>query len=180
MHRHHFDVLTRALPARPSRRHLVGLVGAILGLRTGSHASARKKRRRKKKHQRKIARNAFGCVSVGDYCTRDTQCCSGICAGKKGKQACQAHDADICQGQNFCLAEIENCTTTDGGDGQCAVTTGDASFCMTDAYCLDCATDADCIPVCGTEAACIVCPKCGMSQFNTACAGLYDNACFLT
>lgn len=179
-----FARLTLRLSQLVSRR------GTVMGLGVSGLAvaqgwvsldvAARKKRRRKKKRKRKIERNDFGCVAVGGFCQQSEHCCSGICVGNKGKKTCRAHDASTCQGQNFCLSDIEPCTTTDRGDGQCAITTGDASYCMTDAYCYACATDADCLPVCGAGAACIVCPKCGMSQLQTACAGLYDNACFLT
>src|SRR5262245_47150653 len=86
-----FDRLTRALAAAASRRRL--LCGfAVFGLVAGPASDVATAKKRKKK---RVKRNAFGCVNVGDFCQNANQCCSGICQGKKGKKRCQAHDAGV-------------------------------------------------------------------------------------
>jgi hypothetical protein len=170
-----FDHLTRTVSILLSRRTLAGALG-LGAFALPNLVDAMKKRKRKKK---KITRNAFGCVKVGNFCKNGGQCCSGICQGKKGKKKCQAHDASTCQGQDACVGEVAVCTTTTGVVGSCAVTTGNASYCGRSATCFDCAKDADCVPVCGAGAACIVCAECVAMGLQTACAGLNGGACLI-
>ena len=172
-----FGVMTHMLSRIPSRRDVLhGFVGAGLGLgslRLSNVAGAKKKRNKKKK---KVTRNAFGCVEVGKFCKNSGQCCSGVCQGKKGKKKCQAHDASSCvAGEDVCDGLPVQCTTSTGDEeGICARTTGNASYCQRDGACRLCTKDADCVPFCGPQAACIVCETCAPTGFGTACVGPGD------
>jgi hypothetical protein len=161
-----FDRLTRAVSLLVSRRRL-GLALGLGPLALPGLADAKKKH----KHKKKVTFNDFGCVNVGSFCKNDDQCCSGICQGKKGKKHCQAHDASTCQpGQDSCSGLPVPCTTSAGDpDGGCTITTGNASYCEADGRCFDCAKDADCVPFCGPQAACIVCAGCVTEK--TVCVG---------
>lgn len=164
-----FDYLTRSLTDMPSRRGLLrGLSAAALGLaaiRIPDGVGAKKKRKKK------VVRNAFGCVDVGGKCRgKDANCCSGICQGKKPKQGkkdtstCVAHNEGECQaGQDSCLETDVLC----GEFGDCFSTTGKAGFCGADADCVVCQKDADCEPIKGQGAACVVCAVCAGT--GTAC-----------
>ena len=170
-----FDHLARSLAMLLSRRLLAGAFGlGALGLSDLSEAN--KKHRHKHKKRKKIRRNAFGCVNVGKFCTKDKQCCSGICQGKKGKKTCKAHDQSTCQpGQAACIGPLVPCVTSMGDDGVCATTTGQAGYCTSVSVCSHCQNDADCEAVCGSQAACIVCPACPLTA--TACAGRSAGNC---
>jgi hypothetical protein len=132
-----------------------------------------RKRRRGGKKQ-KLQRNAFGCVDIGKACRGNgANCCSGICKGKnpkKGKKdtsSCAAHNVLDCQaGQDSCQGEPVPC----GAAGACTITTGQASFCSAagEGECVACRTDADCEPIRGPGAACIVCPG-NCPETTTAC-----------
>ncbi len=172
-------IMTPSLASVPSRRDILrGLAGAGLGLGVARlPAVVAAKRQRKKK----VKRNAFGCVDVGDLCTRADQCCSGICQGKKGKKRCRAHDTGTCQTGGT----SESCDATGGGDvpcttslgfpgGFCETTTGGASFCAISGDCFGCTTDADCQKFCGPRAACIVCPDCA-GDIATSCVNPEDD-----
>lgn len=170
-----FEELLRDLPKDASRRGVlrslallaltaIGLPGAVV---------ARKKHKRKKK---KVKRNDFGCVNVGNFCKNSGQCCSGICQVKNGKLRCQAHDQTTCGGQNQCAGEEIVCTSTTDFLGVCQVTTGNASYCAAAFACFDCTKDADCVPSCGAGAACIVCEE-GCSPLGTACVGTGTTIC---
>jgi hypothetical protein len=162
-----FDRLARAISTVLSRRRLTGVLG--LGALALPGVVDAKKHKHKKK---KIKRNGFGCVDVGGFCQNGGQCCSGICQGKKGKKTCQAHDEGGCQAdEDFCVGVAGDCTTGTGDSGLCSRTTGDASFCGAAGICTDCAKDADCLPFCGPQAACIVCAECHAQGFLTACFG---------
>lgn len=163
-----FDHVTRAMPSCFSRRMLAGLLGAT-GL--GANGLAEAKNKRKKK----VKRNALGCVDVGKLCKNASQCCSGICSGKKGKRKCQAHDQSSCQnGQDFCNGVEVACTATTGKSGVCLATTGAASYCAVSSACAVCVRDADCELTHGAGAACTVCTSecAGSTPNGTACSGL--------
>ncbi len=159
-----FDRLTRLVSLHLSRRTLAGAVGlATLAL---PHRIEAKKNRKKKK---KIKRNAFGCVNVGTFCKNSSQCCSGICQGKKGKKKCQAHDTGSCQPghtQLDCGGEDVPCLTNTGLDGLCDTTTGNAAFCSVHKVGPQppCTRDADC-KIFDPRGACI---RCG--AIGTLCA----------
>jgi hypothetical protein len=183
MNRNRLDDLTRSLFSRPSRRHLVAsLVGGVFGTNTTLFPqvlTAKKKRRRKKRKKKKVTFNDFGCVNVGSFCKDSSQCCSGICDGKMGKQTCQAHDQTTCQaGQdNYCSGGPPlPCDTSAGYSGACVHTTGNASYCQYTASCHACSKDADCVPFCGSRSACIVADECCPST-GTACASVNFSGC---
>lgn len=170
-----FDIwVGRMLPGQSSRRTaLHAVVGAVLGgwaATRSLHTAA--KRRRKKRKKKKVSFNAFGCVDVSKFCKHGGQCCSGVCEGRKGKKTCQAHDQSTClPGQDICLDDEVDCTTTADTPGHCATTTGKASYCSGVVTCLPCTKDADCVPFCGAGAACIDYIDCDESG-GAACAGL--------
>lgn len=172
----HFDRLTRSLVTRFSRRSLlVGLT--VLGL-VQQDGAVTAIARQGHKHKPKIRRNAFGCVNVGDTCTRNAQCCSNRCQGNKGKKTCRAHDTGIVLGRgggcrvadDSCGGHDTSCTTTAGEEGRCFVTTGNAGYCLFDGDCFPCTKDLDCVPFCGDGAACIVCDTSG-TDCDTICNG---------
>jgi hypothetical protein len=84
-----FDTLVRSLVAGSSRRVIARAVGAALGLSlTHALATVSGAKKKRKKRKRTLRRNEFGCVNVGDKCRgKGTNCCSGICQGKKRSQA---------------------------------------------------------------------------------------------
>jgi hypothetical protein len=175
MDEHRFTVWIRALGGLPSRRDVLrGLVSMGLGFsaaRQPDGAEAKKKHRHT--HKKKVTFNDFGCVNVGGFCKNDEQCCSGICRGKKDKRTCKAHDSGSCQaGQDSCMTGGSGvpCTTNTGSPGFCVSTTGAAEYCAQDGNCFACAKDADCVPICGPQAACIVCAACTETG-GTACDG---------
>lgn len=172
----------RSLMHAPSRRDLWrGLAGAGLGLGTARWqlTAEAKKKRKHKKRKKKAKPNAFGCVNVGNFCKNSGQCCSGICAGKKGK-TCQAHDASTCQaGQTVvaCGGVDTFCTTSGGETGACTTTSGNAGYCTKTANCFACSRDADCEAVCGPQAACLPCALSCTATGGTACAGPATGSC---
>jgi hypothetical protein len=134
------------------------------------------------KRRKKLKRNEFGCVNVGDACRgKDKNCCSGICRGKKPKRGekdksrCVGHDAQGCQAgqiEQFCGGTDVVCTTSTGDTaGFCDTTTGNAGYCSGEGMCIPggCSKDADCIPVFGKGAACVLCDFC---DEGVGCAGL--------
>jgi hypothetical protein len=169
-----FDHLTRAVSSVLSRRTLAGALG--LGALSLPLLTDAKKKRKKKK---KVKFNDFGCVNVGGFCKNNSQCCSNICSGKKGKKKCKGHDASTCQpGQvsETCGGAANVFCTSSGGDmGACFTTTGGAGYCEASGTCADCKKDADCIAVCGPQAACIPCADCDL--FETACVGPSVDSC---
>lgn len=163
----HFDHLTRRL--------VLGGFAAALGLgipRRPDGTSARKRRR-------KLNLNEFGCVNVGGKCGgRDSNCCSGLCQGKKPKQGkpdrsrCVAHDEGGCEAglhPGGCGGSTVLCTTSVGKQGHCMTTTGNAGYCQASGlHCTPCQKDADCRSLCGAAAACVRCPP-GCGGTDTVC-----------
>jgi hypothetical protein len=190
MNRNRISDLTRSLIGKLSRRNLVAsLIGGVFGTTTTLFPqvlNAKKKRRRKKRKNRKqnpqeVIFNDFGCVDVGGSCANSGYCCSGICQGQKGQQTCRAHDSSTCQGEDSCFDTTFPCATTTGEEGGfCMVTTGAAAYCgaATAIRCFDCSKDADCVPYCGPQAACIACADCvAINGEETACAGPSATSC---
>jgi hypothetical protein len=171
-----FDRLTLALSDTLTRRGL----GALLGLgATGMPGLAAAKKNGRKKQRKKIKRNNFNCVNVGDYCKNDGQCCSGICQGKKGKEKCKAHDVGGCQaGQSIgeCGGTDVPCTSGSGESGTCFTTTGKAGYCHVSGNCSVCRKDADCREKCGPQAACVLCADCPETG-GTGCVGPTEESC---
>jgi hypothetical protein len=165
----HFDRLTRTIPALLSRRGILrGIGSAALGLglaRVPGTATAKNK---------KLKRNGYGCVDVGNACRgNDANCCSGICQGKKPKRGekdksvCVAHNARTCtNGQDSCLQGNITCGTM----GICLQTTGKAEYCGKAGACAVCTKDADCEATKGPGAACAICAA--------SCAGTGGTACY--
>jgi hypothetical protein len=173
VNKNRFDSLTRSSGGVPSRRILLrGLAGAGLGLGVARlpQAVAAKKRRKQK-----VKFNAFGCVDVGKSCRNASQCCSGICEGKRGKRKCRAHDGGTgCRPgliEDGCGGDVDvACTTSTGQVGICNTTTGNAEYCIAiGAGGGDCKKDADCRLLCGTDAAsCIRCEGVGVCSGPSA------------
>jgi hypothetical protein len=173
-----FDTVTRSLTFAPSRRGILGLTlaGALHLLFGLANAEA------KKKKPKKLKKNKFGCVNVGNKCRGNSaNCCSGICQGKKPKKGkkdkskCVAHDTGTCQvSQDSCVVGTTTCTTDDGQDGFCHGTTGNAGYCALFGNCFPCTKDADCQAFCGPVAACGVCePDCAETG-GTECFSLEE------
>jgi hypothetical protein len=135
-----------------SRRDIVRALsgaGIVWGTARFPRSVAAKKRHHGKK--RKRARpNQFGCLEVGDPCKNVTQCCSGICDGKKGKRSCRAHGTGVCdqQAEGICTAVNPKLTACDNsGECACFRTTAGSNFCantFVETACADCRKDADC------------------------------------
>ena len=175
-----FDSLSRSLAGRESRREVLrGLFASSLGLglaQLPGLTAARKRRKRKKDTPKRPKPNAFGCLNVEDACTKAAQCCSGICAGKKGKKRCRAHDTADCQAGDTlvgCFGEHVTCTTSTGLAGRCGTTTGNAGYCLSAVRCWPCKTDRDCQTAnggaFGPRAACLPCATCPETR-GTVCA----------
>lgn len=173
-----FDRWTRSLTDTASRRSVLGLAGAALGLAvTRFPGIATAKKKHKKKSPKKLTRNSFGCVDVGKACRgKDANCCSGICQGKKPKKGqkdtskCVAHNVLGCQvEQDQCAGAPAQCGTSQFG--LCYRTTGNAGYCGVDGGCLACQTDADCVAYngFGQDAACVVCADECAPTGGTAC-----------
>jgi hypothetical protein len=175
-----FDALARTLGDGASRRMVLGGVLTTLGLGTlpaGETAKAKNRRQQ-------LKRNQFGCVNVGGKCRgKASNCCSGICQGKKPKRGerdksrCVGHDAATClPGQTACdgTGGFVPCTTSAGEAGDCYTTTGNAAYCSTSTACVSCRTDVDCRPFCGPQAACTPCAVGCEQTGGTACSGIGD------
>jgi hypothetical protein len=164
-----FDRWTLALSDSVSRRQTIVamLLGGSIMVRGSEQAAAKKKKRKNKK----INRNAFGCVNVGNVCKNSGQCCSGICEGKQGKKKCRAHDTGGCKpghSESSCGGTDVTCTTATGFPfGACSTTSGKAGYCAGDIACAQCSRDVDCQAELGPLAACVICADCAE---GTACA----------
>jgi hypothetical protein len=178
----------RSLVQTPSRRNVLrGLAGAGLSwgalTRPGNTVAKKKRTRKDKKRKRKAAEpNAFGCIAVGDLCQSGSQCCSGICEGKKGKnlQTCQAHGTGTCdqEADGFCQAEDPEkaaCNAVPGCD--CWRTTAGSQFCgdlngESGSDCANCRKDADCEALgfpAGSACVPVVGRNCNSSSCEMAC-----------
>lgn len=170
-----FDTLTRSLTDRRSRRGaLAAALGGALGVASLAGTDSGKKKKKKPKF------NEFDCVNVGDFCKNSSQCCSGLCKGKKGKKRCSAHDSSTClAGQSTCVDPVGvPCVSSTGANtASCEVTTGNAPYCTADGDCFACTKDADCVPFCGAQAACIKCATCSDGGVVTACVGPAVDGC---
>jgi hypothetical protein len=162
-----FDDVARSLAtAAPRRVALAALAGsALMVLMSGfGRARAVAKRRKGKGKRKNIKRNPFGCVDVGKACAgKDSNCCSGICEGKKPKRG--KRDKSRCADHNTggCRPEEDNCAGVlmgcgEFGSGICYRTTGKGRFCAAAAFCGECAKDDDCDAVTGPGSACGFCP----------------------
>lgn len=198
-----FDLLIRTM-AIPAPRRAVGrfLAGAGLsgllaqiGGRDLLAAGADKKRKEqpKRKPKQKPKFNEFGCVNVGNFCTKSNQCCSGICGGNKDKKTCRGHNtgSPACVGGDlgFCAEQPifgTECTSSQNVKGICTKTTGKAPYCAAsepETSCsrspVLCNTDPDCQAFCGPDAACVLCPRCagGSPGVTRVCAGPAVNSC---
>jgi hypothetical protein len=164
-----FAAPLRALQDGTATRRSVacGLAGLLVaaGFPSGSGGAPAKNRRKRKRRHPPV--NEFGCRDVGVACTGADRCCSGVCAGKRGKKRCQAHDTGGCElAQDSCSGTNFACTTTTGNPGFCHVTTGNAPYCALDGVDAECTKDADCVPFCGPLAACAVCAEPGQAPFR--------------
>jgi hypothetical protein len=167
-----FDRWTRALTAATSRR--TTLIGLALG---GFALASRPNSATAGKKSKKLKRNAFGCVDVGNACRgKDGNCCSGICQGKKPKKG--KKDTSRCIPHNVlgCQVEQDQCAGTPAQCGSnpmgvCYRTTGNASYCGVMGACFECKTDADCEAAggFGAGAACVVCANECAPTGGTAC-----------
>lgn len=170
MDAHRFDELIRTLAT--SRRSLLGGTLAVPGWLGASAGNAKKRNRNRKRTPRL---NQFGCIDVGGRCDGAAdRCCSGICAGKKGKKRCRAHDPGGCQaGQSpVTCGGMENigCLTSRGAPGLCLTTTGKTGYCAVELVCEECSTDRECEARFGLTAACILCPAQCAATGGRACA----------
>jgi hypothetical protein len=164
-----FDHWTRSITAGSSRRTVLRLAVAALGL-----AAARVPSAVEAKTKNKPTPNAYGCLNVGQPCRgKDALCCSGLCRGKKPKKGKQ--DKRKCAARNTggCTAAQDSCAVEKNvpclSNGVCTRTTGEANFCarLGVGICTECAKDADCL-LWGPGAACVVCPY-ACPQTTTAC-----------
>jgi hypothetical protein len=153
MNTDHVDDMTRMLTILPSRRDVLrGLAGAGLGLGAFRFRGATEAKKRKNKHKKhkpkKATPNEFGCLEVGDPCKTATQCCSGVCEGKKGKKRCRAHGNGTCNQtiQAFCAPDNPTISLCNSADCVCVRTTAGSNFCTSTqgVQCADCTRDADC------------------------------------
>ena len=172
------------LRAAPTRRDVLrGLTATGLGLGlpvVPAIADAREKRRKKPKRTKRPKRakpNQYGCLEVGDPCRRRQQCCSGICAGKRGKKRCRAHGAARCPQKTpgACTAKYNDIPSLKC-DARCFCyrTTAGSNFCSQGVYndkrnCAVCRRDADCVALgFPPGSACAPIPRSG------TCAGFCD------
>jgi hypothetical protein len=173
-----FDQFSRALTG--SRRSVLGgTLALVAGWLGASRIEAKKKH---KKRKPKVKPNEFGCLEVGDPCKNATQCCSGVCDGKKGKKRCGAHGAGTCDqnGAGVCTADnLGSFRCNNEVNCACIHTTAGSNFCAdldvaVLEICADCQTDADCEAL-GRPAGSACIPV-----FAGECAGLCDSgmACF--
>jgi hypothetical protein len=151
-----FDQLTRQLLGERTRRAIFGRLAALslagpLGLWVAHDDADAKKKRKRKRKDKHAKPNEFGCLEIGDPCQSEEQCCSGICAGKKGQRKCRAHDTGTCvQGMpGLCTAANPETTRCNNADCSCYRTTAGSNVCSSDdthdfEVCVDCQRDADC------------------------------------
>jgi hypothetical protein len=158
-----FDHAVRAIESGVQRRRVLGslfaasLAAPLFGFATSSGVEAKRKKRRK--NRKKIKRNSFGCVNVGQKCYGKSEvCCSGVCEGTGKSSKCAAHNTDTCANTAHTCLE-QGTGDCGGGAGSCFTTTGNAPFCGAQGLCdcAPCSKDADCVAEHGAGAACIQC-----------------------
>lgn len=81
------------------------------------------------------------------------------------------------QTTDFCGGTDVVCTTGSGEAGQCHTTTGGAPYCAASGNCFECATNADCVEVCGQGAACVQCDVGCPETGGTGCLGVSSASC---
>lgn len=155
-----FDRLTRSLHAR--RAVIQTLTGLAAGVGLARPASA-----------------VAECGAPGSTCdpTDPTFCCSGIC--KKSKHGKKARCAPA--GSAFGCAKQDNACPAGRISVLCPANPGNAEafcvndnkgkpLCATQATCVDCRRDTDCVNDFGTLARCIKkCANCKEQGFKSAC-----------
>jgi hypothetical protein len=175
-----FDHAVRAIHSGVPRRRVLGsffaasLAASLFGFASSSNVDAKRKRRRKK-----LRRNKFGCVNVGQKCYgKNEACCSGICEGKGKKSRCVGHNADTCANTTHTCLE-QGTGDCGGGQGSCFTTTGNAPFCgkLGDCDCAPCSKDADCVAEHGEGAACIQCAGTDFYQCTNVNGSTKGTAC---
>jgi hypothetical protein len=147
-----FDGLLRRLAAPVGRRQAAGLVAAALGVRAADSVDAGA-----------APQAAAGCRNAGKPCKRGSQCCSGVCAGKKGQKRCKP-----APNQGICTIADDDCAVDTftpcgvAGDSvcRCVKTTAGLPFCADPRAFLEpggdgCASDAECAELIGGGARCI-------------------------
>jgi hypothetical protein len=168
-----------ATPRRAILRHIAAVSGIGLATALRLPGAEAKKKRSHHKHDKKPKKNAFCCLDVGKACNgKDTNCCSGICDGKKPKHGekdksrCAAHNDGGCQPDlDACILGV---AIDRGTDGVCFQTTGRAGFCAGGTgACTSCQKDTDREALgFGPGSACVVC--------SLACPGATGTVCFST
>ncbi len=177
-----FDHAVRAIQSGVQRRRVLGsffaasLAAPLLGFASSSGVDAKRKKRRK--NRKKIKRNSFGCVDVGQKCYGKSEvCCSGICEGTGKTSKCAAHNELTCTDTSGTCREAP--ASTCGTDGSCFTTTGNAPFCgkLGTCDCAPCAKDADCEAEHGVGAACIQCAGSDFYQCTNVNGSTKGTAC---
>lgn len=106
------------------------------------------------------------CRNLKERCKRSSQCCSGLCKGRKN-MTCRAHDTSGCRPTPESCPMSIPCTTSLGLEGYCYTTTGNAGFCAHTGFCGECTKDTDYQSVFGPRSACVagcdLCPLTGGS-----------------
>jgi hypothetical protein len=160
------ESIQRRLAGTPSRR---GVLAALTAVAAGAARPA-----------------AAACLDNGARCKRGAQCCSGRCAGKKGKKRCKAAPVQgICTiADNACFGDQIPDVVCGVGAGQCFcfVTASGQSFCGDPGagpgpgQDRSCRKDADCGPAFGRGARCIQpLPACGAEpQCMAACPAIIE------
>jgi hypothetical protein len=187
-----FDALTRRVAHPATRRSLAGLlVAGTLGA-FGLGDTVAKTGNKGEGKGRKLRRNEFGCVNVGNACRgNDAACCSGACEGKKPKKGekdtsrCVARNVLDCAGKPlFCTAPLEDsfCNREREGLSACWGTTGKALFCGDmatfdrETSCHKCRKDTDCEDLgFPPGSACILIPNVG--ECGDGCLATDRRAC---
>jgi hypothetical protein len=164
-----FDALSQSLARALSRRTLGGLSVGVAFSSLLPAASAAKtdphrlqKGKKGKKASKKLPRNQFGCVNVGQHCRgKNSNCCSGVCKGKKPQPGqkdttvCAAHNDNSCTpARDLCVVGPSNFATAlcnpNVSQALCFTTTGNGGFCgntggfTPETNCKACAKDKDC------------------------------------
>ena len=157
-----FDRAVRDIESGVQRRRVLGsffaasLAAPLFGFAASSSIDAKRRKNRKK-----LKRNSFGCVNVGQKCYGKSEaCCSGICEGKGKQSKCAAHDQLGCDATSGTCDEDVKCGVQGvTEEGRCYTTTGNAAFCgqVNRCFCKTCTKDADCVASHGAGAACVQC-----------------------